>query len=115
MIGQRIRIAQAAAVKARITDRLGTAVAFPDRRVTALPRPRRAGPPARCGRSRHRAQPRTAPRHAIGEAYRLPGEIDDDALRAISDRWRPYRTWVSVLLRIWLEDETHEIPGARRG
>lgn len=169
---------QAAAVKARITDRLGTAVAFPDRRVTAFPGPAElldagrslegirglaarkpqwlrgiadAALEGRLDAPRLRAMPRrealadlrslpgigpfsaelvllrgagdpdTVPSHerrlrrAIGEAYRLPGEIDDDALRAISDRWRPYRTWVSVLLRTWLEDETHEITRARQG
>jgi 3-methyladenine DNA glycosylase/8-oxoguanine DNA glycosylase len=25
--------------------------------------------------------------------------------------WKPYRTWVALLLRIMLEDETHEIAG----
>jgi len=29
----------------------------------------------------------------------------------ISEVWKPYRTWVAVLLRIMLEDETHEIAG----
>ena len=30
-------------------------------------------------------------------------------LEAPSDGWRPYRTWVAVLLRRVLEDRAHEI------
>ena len=30
-------------------------------------------------------------------------------LEAIVDGWRPYRTWVAVLLRRVLEDRAHEI------
>lgn len=37
-----------------------------------------------------------------------------EALRAIADRWRPYRTWIALLLRAWLEDVTHEIAEGRR-
>jgi DNA-3-methyladenine glycosylase II len=29
----------------------------------------------------------------------------------ISENWRPYRTWVTLLLRTQLEDETGEITG----
>jgi len=29
----------------------------------------------------------------------------------ISEVWKPYRTGVALLLRIMLEDETHEIAG----
>ena len=30
---------------------------------------------------------------------------------AISENWRPYRTWVTLLLRTQLEDDTGEIAG----
>jgi 3-methyladenine DNA glycosylase/8-oxoguanine DNA glycosylase len=30
-----------------------------------------------------------------------------------AERWRPYRTWVAVLLRAVLEDETGEIAARR--
>jgi hypothetical protein len=32
----------------------------------------------------------------------------------ITSGWAPYRTWVSLLLRVNLEDSTHEISGTRR-
>ena len=34
-------------------------------------------------------------------------------LEGISERWRPYRTWVSLHLRAMLEEETGEIAGGR--
>ncbi len=39
-----------------------------------------------------------------------------DQLTAIADGWRPYRTWVGLLLRTRREDDTAEISqgGARR-
>jgi DNA-3-methyladenine glycosylase II len=39
-------------------------------------------------------------REAAARAYEAPevGE-DDDAFLALAERWRPYRTWVAVLLR----------------
>lgn len=45
--------------------------------------------------------PRHEPRlrRAIGSAYDLPDEVDDATLLAVTNRWRPYRSWVSVLLR----------------
>jgi DNA-3-methyladenine glycosylase II len=49
---------------------------------------------------------------AMAAVYHLnPGP---EALRAIADRWRPYRTWIALLLRAWLEDVTHEIAEGRR-
>ena len=48
---------------------------------------------------------------AVKRAYRLDVEPDAERLALIAENWRPYRTWVSVLLRNWLEDETHEIAG----
>ena len=46
---------------------------------------------------------------AVAMAYNLPSEPTDEELRSISEGWRPYRTWVTFLLRHMLEDETHEI------
>jgi len=40
--------------------------------------------------------------------------FDDDEVVAITSGWAPYRTWVSLLLRVNLEDSTHEISGTRR-
>ena len=63
-------------------------------------------------------EPDGIPRHetrlarAVALAYGLttpPSEADLDKL---SENWRPYRTWVAVLLRVQLEDETGEIGGA---
>ncbi|MBA2476147.1 MAG: DNA-3-methyladenine glycosylase 2 family protein [Actinobacteria bacterium] len=39
-------------------------------------------------------------RRRAGEHYGLPEVVDDDAaFVALAERWRPFRTWVSVLLR----------------
>ncbi len=57
------------------------------------------------------AEPRL--RRAVMLAYDLDEEPDDDRLEAMSEAWRPYRTWVAVLLRRLLEDETGEIAGGR--
>jgi DNA-3-methyladenine glycosylase II len=38
-------------------------------------------------------------RHAVKQAYRLDHLPTDDDLRRISEPWRPYRTWVTFLLR----------------
>jgi 3-methyladenine DNA glycosylase/8-oxoguanine DNA glycosylase len=35
--------------------------------------------------------------------------LDDDEVAVITSAWAPYRTWVSLLLRVNLEDSTHEI------
>ena len=40
--------------------------------------------------------------------------LDDDEVDLITPGWAPYRTWVSLLLRVNLEDSTHEIAGTRR-
>jgi DNA-3-methyladenine glycosylase II len=45
-------------------------------------------------------------------AYGLDGPPTRQELEGISERWRPYRTWVSLHLRAMLEEETGEI--ARR-
>ena len=38
-------------------------------------------------------------REATGEAYGLEGPATEADFRRISDRWRPYRTWMAVLMR----------------
>ena len=55
------------------------------------------------------AEPRLA--RAVALAYGLPGPATPEQITAISERWRPYRTWVTLLLRIQLEYETGEISG----
>ena len=55
------------------------------------------------------AEPRLA--RAIEFAYGLPGPAASEHVRQISENWRPYRTWVTLLLRTRLEDETGEISG----
>jgi DNA-3-methyladenine glycosylase II len=55
------------------------------------------------------AEPRLA--RAVALAYGLPGPATPEQIRAISENWRPYRTWVTLLLRTQLEDETGEIAG----
>jgi DNA-3-methyladenine glycosylase II len=39
-------------------------------------------------------------REAIADLYGLPGPPDDAAFRETTDRWRPYRMWAIVLLRV---------------
>ena len=48
---------------------------------------------------------------AIRAAYGLDADAD---LGAITDAWRPFRSWCALLLRVWLETETHEIATGRR-
>ena len=43
----------------------------------------------------------------------LPEPPTADELARISGNWRPYRTWTTLLLRTYLEDETGEIAGRR--
>ncbi len=173
IIGQRIRITQAAAIKAHIAERLGDTVELHGRRLAAFPAPARLarldGFPGLFGRkvewlhgvaeaaldgrldaARLRSLPREQalaelralpgigpfaaeltllrgagdPDHfpgneprmqrAMVRAYGLDARPDLARLRAIADQWQPYRTWVSLLLRTELEDETHEISGQRR-
>jgi 3-methyladenine DNA glycosylase/8-oxoguanine DNA glycosylase len=44
----------------------------------------------------------TLNRDAIAELYGLES-LDDEAWRQITDRWRPYRMWATVLLRVGWE------------
>jgi DNA-3-methyladenine glycosylase II len=46
-------------------------------------------------------------------AYDLDDPPDTDWLEKQSEAWRPYRTWVVLLLRVLLETETGEIGGTR--
>jgi len=175
IIGHRIRITQAAAVKARMAERLGEPVSFGDRVVHAFPSPQRLLDlglaeldtfPGLAGRkpewlralaraaldgqldaARLRAMPAaealadlkklpgigdfsagltllrgagapdavpvSEPRlaRAVALAYGLPGPAAPEQIVAISENWRPYRTWVTLLLRTQLEYETGEING----
>jgi DNA-3-methyladenine glycosylase II len=170
IIGHRIRITQAAAIKARMAEQLGEPVSFGDRVVHAFPAPQRLAEldtfPGLAGRkpewlrsvaraaldgqldaARLRAMPPeealadlkklpgigdfsagltllrgagapdavpvAEPRlaRAVAQAYGLPGPAAPEQVREISERWRPYRTWVTLLLRTQLEYETGEITG----
>ncbi len=160
IIGHRIRITQAAAIKARMAEQLGDPVTFGDRVVCAFPSPARLASlgsfPGLAGRkpewlrsvavaaleghldaARLRALPRETalkelkklpgvgdfaaglillrgagdpdavpsaePRlaRAVALAYGLPpGPPKPEQLAEISEAWRPYRTWVTLLLRV---------------
>jgi len=170
IIGHRIRIRQAAGIKARMAEQLGEPVIFGGRVVHAFPSPQRLAGldafPGLAGRkpewlrslaqaaldgqldtARLRAMPHEEamadlkklpgigefsagltllrgasdpdavpgqePRlaRAVALAYGLPGPATPEQVVDISEQWRPYRTWVTVLLRTRLEDETGEIAG----
>ena len=170
IIGQRIRIRQAAAIKASMARQLGEPVPFGDHAVHAFPAPQRLaaldGFPGLPGRKpewlrsvaaaaldgrldasrlralpseealaelrqlpgigdfsaelvllRGAAAPDEIPRHeprlarAIALAYGLPQPPSAQELERISANWRPYRTWATLLLRTFLEDQTGEIAG----
>jgi DNA-3-methyladenine glycosylase II len=170
IIGHRIRITQAAAIKARMAEQLGEPVSFGGRVVPSFPSPQRLAGldafPGLAGRkpewlrslaqaaldgqldaARLRAMPHEEamadlkklpgigdfsaglillrgagdpdavpgqePRlgRAVALAYGLPGPATPEQVVAISEGWRPYRTWVTVLLRIQLEFQTGEIAG----
>ena len=170
IIGHRIRITQAAAIKARMAEQLGEPVSFGGRVVHAFPSPQRlakldtvpglagrkpewlrslalaaldgrldaarlrAMPPDQAladlkklpgigdfsagltllrGAGAPDAVPAAEPRlaRAIALAYGLPGPAAPGQVRQISENWRPYRTWVTLLLRTQLEYETGEITG----
>ena len=170
IIGHRIRITQAAAIKARMAERLGEPVSFAGQVVHAFPSPMRLAEldtfPGLAGRkpewlrflaqaalegqldaARLRAMPHEdamadlkklpgigdfsaglillrgagdpdavpgqEPRlaRAVALAYGLPGPATPEQLRDISEHWRPYRTWVTLLLRTQLEYQTGEIAG----
>ena len=172
VIGQRIRIRQAAAIKSRLAEQLGEPVSFGDHTVHAFPAPQqlatldafpglsgrkpewlralgRAALEGRLDTARLRARPydqalaaltelpgigpfaaelvllRGAgepdhiPAHesrlarAVALAYGLSSPPSAADLVKLSENWRPYRTWVTLLMRAQLEDETGEISGVR--
>jgi DNA-3-methyladenine glycosylase II len=53
-------------------------------------------------------------RRAVALAYGLEGPPDDARLTGLAEAWRPYRTWVVLLLRFLLEETTGEVRGTRR-
>lgn len=173
IIGQRIRMTQAATVKNRLATDLGKPVDFGDLTLPAFPAPdqladlgptrgltdrkvdqlralARAAADGQLDADRLRQPPREQalaqlqtlpgigpfsaelvllrgagdpdgfPAHekrlhrAMAAAYRLGDDPNLEALRAVADGWRPYRTWVSVLIRTWLEDQTGETLVGRR-
>jgi DNA-3-methyladenine glycosylase II len=59
-----------------------------------------------------RHEPRLA--RAAALAYGLPEPPSSEHLLHLSENWKPYRTWVTVLLRAQLEDHTGEIAGRPR-
>jgi DNA-3-methyladenine glycosylase II len=172
VIGHRIRMSQAAAVKAKMAQQLGHAIVLAAATLFAFPSPQRLvdleGFPGLSGRKPEwlrgiaraaldgrldpealRALPRAeaidqlkelggigdfsaelillrgagdpdwAPRHeprlisAMKLAYDR-AHFDDNEVVVITSGWVPFRTWVSLLLRVNLEDSTHEISGTRR-
>ena len=173
LIGHRIRIGQAARIKARMAKELGPSVEIHGEREHAFPRPSRLMQledfPGLYGRKaeylRHLAreakegnldasylrslpveealrrlkslpgigdfsaelillrgagEPDHLPAHeprlgrAIALVYGLDLPPETVELEEMSELWRPYRTWVSLLLRVALEEETHEISGSSR-
>jgi len=50
----------------------------------------------------------------MAQAYGLGDDPSADDLSAIAEHWRPYRSWVALLLRTQLEDDTHEITRQQR-
>jgi DNA-3-methyladenine glycosylase II len=172
IIGHRIRITQAAALKQRIAAELGERVPVAGVELTAFPAPERLLSAARVpglpevkverlraiaaaaldgalDAAHLRGLPADA---ALAELRRLPGigpfsaeltlirgaghpdvfptaerrlheemagayDLTDPSLAelsAIAERWRPYRSWASFLLRVRREDDTGEIAGKRR-
>jgi DNA-3-methyladenine glycosylase II len=53
-------------------------------------------------------------RRAVALAYGLDGQPDEAHLAELAEAWRPYRTWVVLLLRVLLEETTGEVRGTRR-
>lgn len=48
---------------------------------------------------------------AVRTAYRLPEDAD---IESVANTWRPYRSWVGLLLRSWLEADTGDIARGRQ-
>jgi DNA-3-methyladenine glycosylase II len=168
LIGQRVRIAQAAQVKQRLAAELGHEVDIHGDRQFAFPEPARLqrleglrGLTARktgylralaqaardgvldarelralpAGQALERLEglpgigpfsaqlvvvrgagepdvlPASEPRlaRAVALAYGLDTAPNGPELERLAANWKPYRSWVSFLLRVLLEEETHEI------
>ena len=173
LIGQRIRIAQAARIKERMAEELGPTITVHGERLHAFPSPTRLAdldafsglPTQKIERLRALAHatvggaldaarlralpaeealtglkelpgigdfsaelilvrgagapdylPTAEPRlgHAVARAYGLDRPPSTTDLTTLAAAWRPYRAWVTLLLRTMLEDETHEIAGGGR-
>lgn len=173
VIGQRVLILQAAKIKSRMAEELGTAVEIRGKPTYAFPGPSRllelqgfAGlTPIKVERLeslagaafegkldagylrslpveealaglerlpgigpfsaelillRGAGEPDHLPEHeprlarAVAMAYGLEESPGVGGLRKLAERWRPYRAWVSLLLRAMLEEETREIFGTER-
>jgi DNA-3-methyladenine glycosylase II len=162
LIGHRIRITQAAAIKQRLAAELGEHGAFPaPERLATLQAPQRGLTERKVDQLRAlgraaldgaldrsglralgreeataalRALPGIGPFSAelvwirgVGDADALPREerrferavraaygLPDDAeVVPVAEGWRPYRAWITLLLRAWLEAETGEIARGR--
>jgi DNA-3-methyladenine glycosylase II len=172
IIGNRIRIVQAAKIKARMAEELGSVVEIDGEKEHAFPGPtqlaqledfpglfgrkaeylRRLGQeakgklnaeylrsmPAEDALDELKKLPGIGPfsaelillrgagepdylptneprlRWAVAMAYGLDESPTVAELEEIAERWRPYRTWVSLHLRTMLEDETGEISGGAK-
>ena len=68
------------------------------RRLPGIGRFRRADPGPRRRAPRRGAEREPRIRAAVARAYGV-AELDDERLTVIADGWRPYRSWVSFLLR----------------
>ena len=69
---------------------------------------RGAGEPDHFSRSERRLH------GAMADAYDFQAVPSIEKLADIAEKWRPYRSWVSVLFRTELEDRTHDIAGPKR-
>jgi len=54
-------------------------------------------------------------RTAVASIYGLPEPPDDAAWTAMSDAWRPYRMWATVLLHMAWRREQASTPSYRQG
>jgi DNA-3-methyladenine glycosylase II len=63
------------------------------------------------------ALPVTEPRlqRAMALAYGLDVTPDAAQMHVIAENWRPYRTWVTLLLRVMRDEDAYEIATGRQG